>query len=380
MIYLDYNATTPVAPEVLKAMERYWTDHWGNPSGVYGFGQELRPRMGEARASVASLIGARTQEVVFTSGGTESNNLAFHCALGGSRRHLILSSVEHSSVDRLADSFQDRGFDVTRIPVDGRGRLDLAALERSMRGETALVSIMWGNNETGVMFPVDEIGRMCRERGILFHTDAIQAAGKVPLDVDRASADYLSLSGHKLYAPKGVGALYVRQGAPFRPLVIGGTQEGGRRGGTQNVAFMAALGVAADLARSRLEEDARRESALRDRLEEALLALPGVRCNGREEERLPNTTSLAFEGVEAEALLLLLDKAGICASAGSACMSGSVEPSRVLLAMGLPRARALGSIRLSLGRETTAEEVDRVVETMPGLLLRLRGREWRSRG
>ena len=375
MRYLDYNATTPVAPEVFEAMAPYLRERWGNPSSVYAFGHKAREAIECARESVAALIGAESGEVVFTSGGTESNNTAFHCGLNAdaSRRHLIVSAVEHSAGIQAAADFKTRGFRVTHLPVRSDGLMDLAELEVMIQPDTAMASLMWANNETGVIFPIAEAGDLCRRRDVLFHTDAVQAAGKIPIDAKAAPVDYLSLSGHKIYAPKGVGALYAREGAPYRALILGGGQEKRRRAGTQNVASIAAMGEAARLAAQSLEEEAVRVGRLRDQLEKSLLQMPFVRRNGAPEPRLPNTSNLAFEGVEAESLLLLLDKEGICASSGSACSTGSLEPSHVLTAMGLSRSLAMGSVRFSLGRMTTADDGDRLASVLPKLLKRLRG-------
>lgn len=375
MYYLDYNATTPVAPEVFEAMAPYLRERWGNPSSMHAFGRKAREAIECARESVAALIGAETGEVVFTSGGTESNNTALHCGLNAdaSRRHLIVSAVEHSAGIRAAADFKTRGFPVTYLPVRSDGWIDLAELDAMIQPDTAMVSLMWANNETGVIFPIAKAGALCRRQGVLFHTDAVQAAGKVPIDAKEAKADYLSLSGHKVYAPKGVGALYAREGAPYRALILGGGQEKRRRAGTQNVASIVAMGAAARLALQSLEEEAARVGSLRNQLEESLLQIPFVRRNGAPAPRLPNTSNLAFEGVEAEALLLLLDKEGICASSGSACSTGLLEPSHVLTAMGLPRSLAMGSVRFSLGRMTTASDVDHLASVLPKLLKRLRG-------
>ena len=375
MYYFDYNATTPLAPEVFDAMAPYLRERWGNPSSVYAFGHKVKEAVECARESVATLIGAETGEVVFTSGGTESDNTAFHCGMNADagRRHLIISAVEHSAGMQSAADFKSQGFRVTHLPVRSDGLMDLAELEARIQPDTAMLSLMWANNETGVIFPIAKAGALCRQRGVLFHTDAVQAAGKLPIDVKAAKVDYLSLSGHKIYAPKGVGALYVREGAPYRSLILGGGQEKRRRAGTQNVASIVAMGMAARLAWQSLEKEATRVGRLRDQLEKNLLQLPFVRRNGSPAPRLPNTSNLAFEGVEAEALLLLLDKEGICASSGSACSTGSLEPSHVLTAMGLPRSLAMGSVRFSLGRTTTMADVNHLTSVLPKLLKRLRG-------
>ena len=374
MHYFDYNATTPLAPEVFDAMAPYLRESWGNPSSVYAFGHKVKEAIECARESVAVLIGAEVGEVVFTSGGTESNNTAFHCGMSADagRRHLIVSAVEHSAGIQAAANYKAQGFQVTHLPVRSDGLMDLAELDAMIRPDTAMLSLMWANNETGIIFPIAKAGDLCRRRGVLFHTDAVQAAGKVAINVKAAQVDYLSLSGHKIYAPKGVGALYAREGAPYRALILGGSQEKRRRAGTQNVASIVAMGTAARLALESLEEESTRVGRLRDQLEESLLQMPFIRRNGAPSPRLPNTSNLTFEGVEAEALLLLLDKEGICASSGSACSTGSLEPSHVLTAMGLPRSLAMGSVRFSLGRTTTMADVNRLTSVLPKLLKRLR--------
>ena len=374
MHYFDYNATTPLAPEVFDAMAPYLREHWGNPSSVYAFGRKAKEAIECARESVAALIGAETGEVVFTSGGTESNNAAFHCGMNAdaNRRHLIVSAVEHSAGIQAAADYKAQGFQVTHLPVRSDGLMDLVELDAMIQPDTAMLSLMWANNETGVIFPIAEAGALCRRRGVLFHTDAVQAAGKISINAKAAQVDYLSLSGHKIYAPKGVGALYAREGAPYRALILGGGQEKKRRAGTQNVASIVAMGTAARLALQSLEEESTRVGRLRDQLEKSLLQMPFVRRNGAPAPRLPNTSNLAFEGVEAEALLLLLDKEGICASSGSACSTGSLEPSHVLTAMGLPRSLAMGSVRFSLGRPTTMPDVNHLISVLPKLLKRLR--------
>ena len=355
-------------------MAPYLRESWGNPSSVYAFGHKAKEAIECARESVAALIGSDTSEVVFTSGGTESNNTAFHCGMTADvgRRHLIVSAVEHSAGIQAAANYKAQGFQVTHLPVRSDGLMDLAELDAMIRPDTAMLSLMWANNETGIIFPIAKAGDLCRRRGVLFHTDAVQAAGKVAINVKAAQVDYLSLSGHKIYAPKGVGALYVREGAPYRAFILGGGQEKRRRAGTQNVASIVAMGTAARLALQSLEEESTRVGRLRDQLEESLLQMPFIRRNGAPAPRLPNTSNLTFESVEAEALLLLLDKEGICASSGSACSTGSLEPSHVLTAMGLPRSLAMGSVRFSLGRTTTMADVNRLTSVLPKLLKRLR--------
>lgn len=372
--YFDHNATTSVAPEVVEAMLPFFGKQWGNPSSAYAFGRDVARHVDEARARVAALIGAEPREVLFTSCGTESNNTAWNSALmtQPGKRHLVTTAVEHSANLKFAEALQRQGCEVTVLPVYPDGQLDLHLLERAIRPDTALVSVMWANNETGVLFPVAEAAAICRSKGVLCHTDAVQAAGKVPLNVREAATDFLSLSGHKLHAPKGVGVLYVRRRTRFMPYLIGGHQERGRRGGTENVPYIVGLGRAAELALARFDEENRRVRSLRDRLETAVLqAIPGAARNGAAEPRLPNTTNLSFPGVEAEALLMLLDQWGICASGGSACTTGSTEPSHVLTAMGLGAARARGSLRFSLGRDTGEADVDYLLATLPGVIARL---------
>ena len=375
MRYFDYNATTPVAPEVFDAMVPFLRESWGNPSSVYAFGHRVVDAIERAREQVAQLIGAQPGEVVFTSCGTESSNTALISAVLQDRgpRHCLMPTVEHAANLETAKRLEQCGAEVEWIGVGSDGRVSVDSLSASFRSETALVSVMWANNETGVISPIAELGSRCRDRGVRFHSDAVQAAGKVPIDVTSCPVDYLSLSGHKLYAPKGIGALFVREGAPFHSLIVGGGQEKGRRAGTQNVAFIVALGRAAELAGDMLEAETLRLTVMRDRLEGSLLELPGVRVNGGGAPRLPNTSNLAFEGVESEALLLLLEREGICASSGSACSTGSLEPSHVLVGMGLDRLTALSSIRLSLGRMTKEEDVDHLISVMPRLISRLRG-------
>jgi len=375
VVYFDNNATTRVAPEVVEAMLPYWRDHWGNPSSAYAFGHRLVQPMEEARARVAALINAEPREIIFTSCGTESNNAALHSALvtQPDKRHLVTTAVEHSANIKFCAALSKRGYEITFVPVHANGTLDPAAVEAAIRPDTAIVSAMWANNETGVLFPVTELASVCQRKGVLFHTDAVQAPGKLALDVKAAGVDLLSLSGHKLHAPKGIGLLYVRRGVKYLPYVVGGGQERGRRGGTENVPYIIGLGRAAELALARLPEEDGRVRALRDRLEAGILSrVRGVTVHGAGAPRLPNTTNLAFEGVEAEGVLLLLDQAGICASSGSACTTGSLEPSHVLLAMGCPPARARASVRLSLGIYNTEAEVDYVLEQLPPIIEKLR--------
>lgn len=373
--YFDHNATTAVAPEVIDAMLPVLREHWGNPSSAYVFGHETNRYLDRARLKVAELVNAEPGEIVFTGCGTESNNTALHSALvtQPGKRHVITTAVEHSATLKFCAHLQRRGFDVTYLPVNGNGALDLDALRSAIRSDTAIVSAMLANNETGIVFPVAEIGTICREKGVLFHTDAVQAAGKIPVDMGEIGADMLSLSAHKLYAPKGVGALFVRQGLQFQPYLMGGSQERGRRGGTENTAGIVAFGRAAEIALARLSDEQKRLSALRDCMEDKiLLHIPGVHRNGAAYPRLPNTSNLSFEAVEAEGVLLLLDQAGICASSGSACTTGSLEPSHVLTAMGCSSDRARGSLRFSLGRGTTQEDVDYLLSQLGEIIAKLR--------
>ncbi len=376
--YLDHNATTPLHPEVLAAMSPYLMEGFGNPSSVHAWGREARQALERARAALARAVGATdAQSIVFTSGGTEADNLALFGVMAAQTHrggHLIVSAVEHHAVLAAAEQLARLGCAVTRLPVDSQGLLDPEEARRALRPETALVSLMHSNNETGVLLPVREVGKICREAGVLFHTDAVQSFGKLPLDVEDLGVDLLSLSGHKIQGPKGIGALYIRRGTKMRALLYGGSQERSRRAGTENVASAVGLARAVELATRDLEGTARRLAPLRDRLEEGLLArLPGVAVNGHPTARLCQTSNLAFAGVEAESLILALDLQGIGVSSGAACSSGSLEPSHVLLAMGLSRERVEGSIRCSLGRQTTAAEIDTVLRILPPIVERMRG-------
>jgi cysteine desulfurase len=376
VIYLDNNATTKVAPEVVEVMMPYLSEFYGNPSSMHSFGGDVAAKIKGARQHVANLIGASPQEIIFTSCGTESDGTAIRAAVESNpdRKQIVTSRVEHPAIKNLYETLSKQGYHVTFVPVDNDGRLDLDYLYKSLNDDTAIVSLMWANNETGVIFPVEEISREVKDRGIIFHTDAVQAAGKLPIDVNTTGVDMLSLSGHKFHAPKGIGVLYVRKGTKFSPYMIGGHQEEGRRGGTENVASIVALGKAAELAKQNLDQNSYASvGVLRDKLEAALLeSVTNSMVNGDTENRLPNTTSIAFEYVEGEAILLLMNEHGICASSGSACTSGSLEPSHVLRAMGVPFTAAHGSIRFSLSRYTTAEEIDFVIEKMPPIIARLR--------
>ena len=379
--YFDNNATTRLAPEVLEAMWPFLRDQWGNPSSLYGFGRQLAKPLELAREKVAALLNAEPREIIFTSGGTESINSALQSALNTrpQKRHLITTAVEHSATIKFCAHLKDLGLEVTLLPVNSAGRLDLQLLEQSIRSDTALVSVMTANNETGVLFPVEEIAALCRSKDVLFHTDAVQAPGKMKIDVKESGVDFLSLSAHKLYAPKGVGLLYVKRGVKYQPYVIGGGQEQARRGGTENVAGIVGFGRAAELALAHLNDATTRIRALRDKLENGILkAIDNIAVNGSRELRLPNTSNLSFEGIEAEGILLLLDEQGICASSGSACTSGSLDPSHVLLAMGCDTARARASVRFSLGIYNTQAEVDFVLKQLPGIIEKSRAHSGKS--
>ena len=376
VIYVDNNATTMVAPEVLEAMLPYFSTYYGNPSSMHSFGGEVAAKISTARENVARLIGAQPDEIIFTSCGTESDSTAIRAAIESypDKKHIVTSRVEHPAVKNLYEALSKKGYRTTLVPVDDRGRLDIDYLYDSLSDDTALVSIMWGNNETGVLFPVEEISRQISSRGILFHSDAVQVAGKIPIDVSQTGVDMLSLSGHKFHSPKGIGVLYVRKGTKFSPFLIGGHQEKGRRGGTENTASIIGLGKAAELAAKHLKANGYKPiSQLRDKLERNLLdKIPNAMVNGDTENRLPNTCSIAFEYVEGEAILLMMNEYGICASSGSACTSGSLEPSHVLRAMGVPFTAAHGSIRFSLSRYNTEDEIDKILEVLPPIIERLR--------
>ena len=374
-IYLDNNATTAIAPEVFEAMRPYLSEYYGNPSSMHQFGGQLHHKIEEARAQVADLIGAQPEEIVFTSCGTESDNTAIMSALESfpNKKHVITTRVEHPAVLNFCQHLMRKGYRVTYLPVDRRGRLDVKTLLRALDDDTAIVSIMYANNETGVVFPIAEIGEILRDRKILFHTDAVQVAGKIPIDTGKLPVDMLSMSGHKLHAPKGIGILYIRKGTRYYPYLIGGHQEHGRRAGTENLASIIGLGRACALAKETLAEEARSVGKLRDKLETALVrSCQDASVNGDVDNRLPNTTNISFEFVEGEAILLRLDEYGICASSGSACSSGSLEPSHVLRVMGIPFTAIHGSVRFSLSRYNTEAEIDRVIEIMPGLINDLR--------
>ena len=374
-VYVDNNATTKVAPEVVEAMLPYFSEYYGNPSSMHFFGGQVQKKVDEARAKVADFLGAEPSEVVFTSCGTESDNAAILGTLDSypEKRHLVTSRVEHPAVGNVSTYLGRKGYRVTELSVDREGRLDLDELKESLTDETALGTIMYANNETGVIFPIEEIGDILKARGIPFHTDGVQAAGKIPLNMKKSKVDMLSISGHKLHAPKGIGVLYIRKGTRFSPFMIGGHQEKGRRGGTENVPYIIGLGKACELAKKHLDEENTKIKALRDYLEAKLLEkIPNTLVNGDRVHRLPNTVNVSFEYVEGESILLLLSDLGICASSGSACTSGSLEPSHVLRAMGVPFTAAHGSIRFSLSIYNTKEEMDYIIDHLPPIIQRLR--------
>ena len=375
IIYVDNNATTSVDPLVFEAMKPFLTDLYGNPSSVHTFGGQVAAHIENARTSLAQLIGADPKEIIFTSCGTESNSAAIFSALYlcPKRRKIVMSKVEHPAVLNVGKELVRRGYKVEEVPVDSKGRIDMERLEDAVNDDTAVVSVMWANNETGNIFPVEHIASVARRHGALFHTDAVQAVGKVAVDMSKSNIDMLSLSGHKLHAPKGVGALYVKRGVRFRPFITGGHQERNRRAGTENVAGIVGLGKAAELAKHNIKRENTEVKALRDKLEKVLLqTIPAARLNGDPENRLPNTSNISFEFIEGEAILLLLDRMGICASSGSACTTGSLEPSHVLRAMGVPYTAAHGAIRFSFSRFNKEEEVDFILDKLPPVVERLR--------
>lgn len=375
-VYLDNNATTMVAPEVFDVMRPFLTERYGNPSSMHSFGGTVARDIARARKNLAQFLGASPQEIVFTSGGTESDSTAILSALATmpGRREIVTTRVEHPAVLNLCKHLaRDRGYTVRWLSVDKQGLLDMDEVRRKINYSTAIVSVMWANNETGVMFPVETIGEMAHEHGALMHTDAVQVVGKLPINLKALPIDFLSLSGHKLHGPKGIGALFVRRGTRFSPFVVGGHQESNRRAGTENVPGIVGVGEAARLAMQSLEEENERVKKLRDRLQTGLLAaIPNASLNGHPELRLPNTLNIGFEFVEGEAILMRMDDIGICASSGSACTSGSLEPSHVLRAMGVPFTAVHGSIRFSLSRYTTSEEIEYVISELPGIIAFLR--------
>jgi len=374
-IYLDNNATTAVAPEVIEAMAPYFKEHWGNPSSMHAFGGHVKRAIDEARQQVAELIHADPSEIIFTSCGTESDNTAIRGGVEAVEGHLniITTRVEHPAVLGPCRYLGERGHRVYEINVDSSGQLDMVQLGAALRDGPALTSVMWANNETGVVFPIPEICEMVKAAGGVFHTDAVQAAGKFPIDVRQVPVDMLSLSGHKLHAPKGIGILYIRRGTRLQPFMLGGHQEDNRRAGTENVPYIVGLGCAAQLAQKHMAEEANAVSRLRDRLEAGLLSTcPDSRVNGDRVHRLPNTTNISFEYIEGESILMDMSEVGIAASSGSACTSGSLEPSHVLRAMGVPFTAVHGSVRFSLSRYTTIEEVDYTLKQLPPIVARLR--------
>jgi cysteine desulfurase len=375
-VYLDNNATTRVAPEVLSEMTPYFSELYGNPSSMHSFGGQVAKKLSDARLKVAGIIGAEPDEIVFTSCGTESDNTAILSALAVNpdKRHVVTSRVEHPAVKVLCEHLREKGYNVTELDVDTDGNLDMDQYERSLTADTAVVSIMWANNETGVIFPVEKAAQAAREKGIIFHTDAVQAVGKMPINMKENAIHLLSFSGHKLHAPKGIGVLYIRRGTRFSPFMIGGHQEKGRRGGTENTPSIIGLGAACELAAQKMEDENTRVRSLRDRLEKELISrIPNLKVNGGKAPRLPNTTNISFEFIEGESILLLMDQFGICASSGSACTSGSLQPSHVLRAMGVPYTMAHGSVRFSLSTYNSEEDIMLVIEKLPAIVERLRG-------
>ena len=375
-IYMDNNATTQVDPVVFEAIKPYFTQLYGNPSSMHRFGGQVGVEIKRAREQVAGLLNCDPSEIIFTSCGSESDNTAIRSALNAQpeKRHIITTNVEHPAILSLCKFLEKKdGYEVTYLAVDERGRLNPDDLREAIREDTAIVSVMWANNETGNIHPIEEMAAIAKEKGVIFHTDAVQAVGKVPIDLAEVPVDMLSLSGHKLHAPKGVGALFVRKKLPFRPLLIGGHQEGSRRAGTENTTGIIALGKACQLASDHMDEENSSVRALRDKLESGLTShIPDAKVNGDPEHRLPNTSNISFGYVEGEAILLMMDQAGICASSGSACTSGSLEPSHVLRAMGVPFTFAHGSIRFSLSRFNTEQEIDFVLDVLPGIIQNLR--------
>jgi cysteine desulfurase len=375
-IYLDNNATTKVAKEVLQEMLPYFETKYGNASSIHGFGGNVGKKLTEARAKVADLIGAEPGEIIFTSCGSESDNTAIMSALESfpHKKHIITTAVEHPAVYELCKYLQkEKGYRVTFLPVDEDGQISVQDLKKTISKDTAIVSIMYANNETGNIYPVEEAAKIAKQNGVLFHTDAVQAVGKIPIDLKNSAIDMLSLSGHKLHAPKGIGVLYVRKGTPFVPFLKGGHQERGRRAGTENVPYIVGLGKACELAKKNITKENEKVKELRDYLEsEIIKKIPNIRINAGKAERLPNTLDVSFKYIEGEAILLNLDEYGIAASSGSACTSGSLEPSHVLMAMKVPFTFAHGSIRFSLSVYNTKEEIDFVLGKLPGIIDKLR--------
>jgi len=375
VIYFDNNATTRVADEVAEEMKKFFTEFYGNPSSMHFFGGQVQKYLDKARKSVAELVGASPEEIIFTSCGTESDSTAIYSAIRAfpEKKHIITTAVEHPAVLNLCRQLETQGYRVSYIHADEEGMIDLGELEDMVTPETAIVSMMWANNETGVIFPVEKAAEIAHKKGALFHTDAVQAVGKVKINLSETKIDMLSLSGHKLHSPKGVGALYVKKGVKFAPFLAGGHQERGRRAGTENVPYIAGLGRAAELALANMEKENVYVMNLRDKLEKGVLSsIKNVRVNGGKSPRLPNTTNISFEYIEGESILLFLSEKGVCASSGSACTSGSLEPSHVLLAMKVPITFAHGSIRFSLSVYNTEEEVDYLLKELPEIIKRLR--------
>jgi len=374
-IYLDNNATTCIDKQVLESMMPYLANEYGNPSSMYSFGGKINNKLNLAREQIADIINAQPEEIIFTSCGTESDNTALMSTLEcyPQKRHIVTTRIEHSAIMNMCKYLSRKGISITYLPVDSDGMIDLDQLNDSITSSTAIVSIMFANNETGVVYPIDKIADIVKAKGAVFHTDAVQAVGKIPIDVSKTPIDLLSLSGHKLHAPKGIGVIYVRKGTRFKPYLVGGHQEHGRRGGTENVASIIGLGKACQIAKDYLEIENTQVKKLRDKLENTLLdIIPSSILNGHKTSRLPNTTNISFEYVEGEGILLSLDEHGICASSGSACTSGAIEPSHVLRAMGVPFTAAHGSIRFSLSRYNTEDEIDKVIEVIPSIINRLR--------
>ena len=374
-VYLDNNATSRVAPEVVDAMLPYFKELYGNPSSMHTFGGQVGQAVVTARKQVADLLGAHPDEILFTSCGSESDNTALMSAINSQpdKKHIITTRVEHPAVLSVCNYLEGRGYEVTYLGVDFKGRLNLDEYEQALRKDTAIAAVMFANNEVGNIYPIQQMAEMAKEKGVLFHTDAVQAVGKVPMSMQTMPVDFLALSGHKLHAPKGIGVLYIRKGTRFRPFLRGGHQERGRRAGTENVPYIIGMGAAAQLAAKNIDLERQQVAALRDRLEKGIIDnISDAVVNGDTQNRLPNTSSIAFKYIEGEAILLMLDRLGICASSGSAYTSGSLEPSHVLRAMGVPFTYAHGSIRLSLSRYTTQEEVDYVIREFPPVIQRLR--------
>jgi len=377
IIYLDNNATTQVDPAVLEEMLPYLSEYYGNPSSAYKFGSQVAKSLDTARERVAQLLGCRPDEILFTSCGTESDNAAIASALtlDPDRQHVVTTRVEHSAIMKQGEWLAKRGIEVTWLGVDQAGRIDLAELERAIRPDTAIVSVMWANNETGVLSPIHEIASIVHRKKVFFHTDAVQAVGKIPINLaaEHSHINFLSLSGHKLHSPKGVGVLYVNHRSKFNPYLLGGGQEHGKRAGTENVASIVALGKACEMAAQFMEVENLEVRKLRDEFENAILEqVPGTQVNGDREHRLPNTTSIAFEGIDSEAVLMLLDKNHICCSAGSACTTGSLHPSHVLKAMGFSTDRARSSLRFSFSRYNTRGEMEKALQIVPRIIAKLR--------